>query len=232
MSDALNIEALRPLYAPWEEPNKHRSLRGSAEVAPGRRQSRCTLARYLRDEIAAWRHNAYIGASETTKTLLRHWFETAHPGGFRYYWCQREAIETIIWLHEVVRYRSLSSMMASLLEESLDSDLIETVTPEEDAWAKYCTKIATGGGKTKVMSLAIVWSYFHRLFEPDSDMAQHFVVIAPNLIVFERLREDFGDGRIFRADPLFPDVFRRRKDFPVRHPVTAEAAIRPSQTAV
>jgi len=204
MSDALNVEALRPLYAPWQEPNKHRSLRGSAEVVPGRRQSRCSLAKHLRHEVGAWRHNGYIGASETTKTLLRHWFETAHTGGFRYYWCQREAIETIIWLLEVVRYRSLSSMMASLLEESLDSDLIETVTPEEDAWAKYCTKIATGGGKTKVMSLAIVWSYFHRLFEPDSDMAQHFVVIAPNLIVFERLRDDFGDGRIFRADPLIP----------------------------
>jgi len=78
---------------------------------------------------------------------------------------------------------------------------------EEDAWSKYAFKIATGAGKTKVMSLAIVWSYFHSIRESDSDMAKHFVVIAPNLTVFERLKEDFGNGKIFHSsecDPLIP----------------------------
>jgi len=71
------------------------------------------------------------------------------------------------------------------------------ITEEEDAWSKYAFKVATGAGKTKIMSLAIVWSYFHSLRESDSDMAKHFAIIAPNLTVFERLKEDFADGRIF-----------------------------------
>lgn len=58
------------------------------------------------------------------------------------------------------------------------------------------------------MSLAIVWSYFHALRESDSPLARHFVVIAPNLTVFERLKEDFGNGRIFDHDPLIPVAWK------------------------
>ena len=64
--------------------------------------------------------------------------------------------------------------------------------------------MATGSGKTLAMSLCIVWSYFHALYEPDSPMATTFLVIAPNVIVFERLKSDFGDGATFRRDPLVP----------------------------
>lgn len=80
--------------------------------------------------------------------------------------------------------------------------------PEEDRWARYAFKLATGAGKTKVMSLAIVWSYFHALRETDSQLARHFVVIAPNLTVFERLTDDFGNGLIFDRDPLIPVAWR------------------------
>jgi type III restriction enzyme len=86
------------------------------------------------------------------------------------------------------------------------------ITEEEDAWSRYAFKLATGAGKTKVMSLAIVWSYFHALRESGSDMARHFVLIAPGLTVYERLKDDFrpGDGRsdIFDSDPLIPPEWR------------------------
>jgi len=65
--------------------------------------------------------------------------------------------------------------------------------------------MATGSGKTKVISLAIAWQYFQR--RPPSratTFARTFLVIAPNIIVFERLRLDFANGRIFRADPVIP----------------------------
>jgi type III restriction enzyme len=68
--------------------------------------------------------------------------------------------------------------------------------------------MATGSGKTKVMSLAIVWSYFHSLFEEGSTLARDFLIIAPNITVFERLKEDFGDGKIFESDPLIPAAWR------------------------
>ena len=62
------------------------------------------------------------------------------------------------------------------------------------------------------MSLAIVWSYFHALRETDSPMARHFVVIAPNITVFERLKDDFdpptGGPNIFETDPLIPPSWR------------------------
>ena len=75
-------------------------------------------------------------------------------------------------------------------------------------WSRYAFKVATGAGKTKIMSLAMVWSYFHHLRESDSPMTRHFVVVAPNLTVYERLKEDFGDGRIFDTDPLIPAEWR------------------------
>ena len=69
-----------------------------------------------------------------------------------------------------------------------------------------------GSRKTKVMSLAMVWSYFHALRESNSTMAKHFVVIAPNLTVFERLKMDFkpaqGGKDIFDNDPLIPVAWR------------------------
>jgi type III restriction enzyme len=86
------------------------------------------------------------------------------------------------------------------------------VDPEKDLWAKYAFKMATGAGKTKVMSLAIVWSYFHALRESESLMARHFVIIAPNITVFERLKEDFepptGGPNIFELDPLIPTAWK------------------------
>ena len=65
--------------------------------------------------------------------------------------------------------------------------------------------MATGTGKTKVMSLVLAWSYFHKLYEPGSDLARNFLVIAPNIIVLDRLYRDFGGLRIFFADPVLPD---------------------------
>ncbi len=101
--------------------------------------------------------------------------------------------------------------VAELLFEFGDNQLADLalgIPPEQDRWAKYCAKIATGAGKTKIMSLAIVWSYFHSLYEPNSDLARHFVIIAPNLTVYERLKDDFENCTIFYQDPLIPDEWR------------------------
>ena len=88
------------------------------------------------------------------------------------------------------------------------------IKPEEDRWLRGCCKVATGGGKTKVMSLAVVWSFFHSLYEDGSDLARHFVIIAPNLTVYERLKDDFENARIFHTDPLIPDEWKA--DFQVQ----------------
>jgi type III restriction enzyme len=218
-SPIINPSALEPLFAPHEEPNFHRvraEKQGEpAKVVKGRRPSPITVANNLRSFVKAWRESDYAGASDTTRELLFHWFERDHiietaaeeriP--FRYYFCQREAIESLIYLWEVRGLRSLSSIVSEFGGEDRETAALG-VNPDEDRWSRYAFKLATGTGKTKVMSLAIVWSYFHALRESDSFMARHFVVIAPNLTVFERLKEDFADGIIFDKDPLIPVAWR------------------------
>ncbi len=182
-----------------------------AKVVKGRRPSTISIAQNLRTFLKSWRESDYAGASDTTRELLYHWFEQDHivetPNGeplpFRYYFCQRESIETLIYLFEVRGIKNLSAAIAEFGGEDRETAALG-VNPDDDQWAKYAFKVATGAGKTKIMSLTVVWSYFHALRESDSPMTKHFVVIAPNLTVFERLKEDFGNGIIFDKDPLIP----------------------------
>ncbi len=219
----LNQSGLEPIFLPWQEPDKHRrpnpTSGGAAIIEMGRRTSKALLVPRIRYAVDDWRRGDYAGVSDTTRTLLDHWFRGEHPNGFRYHFCQREAIETFIWLYEVAQYRDLSSIYSSLWGEDADPLYEKQITAADDAWPRGVAKIATGGGKTKVMSLVMVWSYFHKRFEPNSEMATHFVAIAPNLIVFERLKDDFlaKDGRpsIFHSDPLLPPEWAGDWDVPV-----------------
>jgi len=214
-----NASALEPLFKPWEEPTLHRlpnPERGKpAIIAPGRRPSKVPLVRSIRAEVDGWRRGGYAGVSETSHTLLNYWFHNEHlvknESGemipFHYHWAQREAIETFIYLYELRRIRNVAELLFEFGDEQL-ADLALGIPPEQDRWGKYCAKIATGAGKTKIMTLAIVWSYFHSLYEPDSDLARHFVVIAPNLTVYERLKSDFENCAIFYNDPLIPEEWK------------------------
>lgn len=216
MGDSVfNLAALEPLFQPWEEPTLHRVKNPDAGqpaiVVKQRRPSPIAIVQNLRGEVRQWREAFYVGASDTTHQLLNYWFERPHrktmPDGdefeFRYYYCQREALETLVYLKEVRRIECLSQLIHDFGGAQRETAALG-VTEEEDAWSRYAFKLATGAGKTKVMSLAIVWSYFHALRESESDMARHFVLIAPNLTVYERLKEDFGGGKIFDDDPLIP----------------------------
>ena len=210
----LKLKAIEPLYASWEEPNAHRiraeGKDGVAQVEKGRRHSSIVISQNLRGAVHEWRDLSYYDLSETTSQLLEHWFGRSHRKEsedgdyeFRYYYCQREAIETLIYLKEVRNINSLSQLIAEFGGPDSETAALGVID-DEDAWNRNAFKMATGTGKTKVMSLAIVWSYFHALRESDSDMAKHFVVIAPNLTVFERLKDDFGNGKVFDEDPLIP----------------------------
>ena len=220
MPDAIiNPAALEPLFGPADIPTHHRVASktpdGPAEIVKGRRSSPVTIAQNIRRHVAEWREAQYGGASDTTIQLLNHWFHDDHwittlageDIPFSYYFCQREAIEALVYLYEVRGVRTLSGLVANF--GGADSETAALgVSPDDDRWTRYAFKIATGAGKTKIMSLAIVWSYFHALRETDSPMARHFAVIAPGVTVFERLKEDFGNGRIFNQDPLIPAAWR------------------------
>ena len=74
-------------------------------------------------------------------------------------------------------------------------------------------KLATGAGKTKVLSLLIAWSFFHKLYEPESALARNFLLVAPNIIVLDRLRADFDGLRIFFNDPILPENGHEGRDW-------------------
>ncbi len=165
------------------------------------------LVAELRKKVREWRNSRYEGASETTQALLRWWFETPHviKGGtdaafeFRYYFSQREAVETIVWLYEVAKARDKYDLIR------FDSSGAVSAGMFDETWTRYVAKMATGAGKTKVLSLILAWSYFHKLYKEGSELARNFLVIAPNIIVLDRLLADFNGLKIFFEDPVLPD---------------------------
>jgi type III restriction enzyme len=220
-----------------ERPTKYlRKTEGGEdfEVVEGRRPSRMLLVNKLREAVDAWRAADYEPASDTTKDLFRHWFSsTAASNGepFALYWGQREAIETLAYLIEVKRVRDVQPLIASyaeirrtsllpdgvVFETDMDANRVARVPTERGAeairlppedLARFACKMATGSGKTLVMALVIVWSYFHARREPDSPLSTNFLVLAPNVIVFERLRADFENAKVFRELPLVPPGWR------------------------
>ncbi len=165
------------------------------------------LVRKIREQVKTWRDDNYNGATETSKALLNWWFNNSHlqeqtdgtTSEFQYYFAQREAIETIIYLYDVVKVRDKFDLMR------FDSSGAVSASMFDEDWRRFVIKMATGTGKTKVMSLAIAWSFFHKLYEQDSELSRNFLVIAPNIIVLDRLYHDFQGLRIFFDDPVLPD---------------------------
>lgn len=165
------------------------------------------LVAELRQKVKAWRLAGYEGASETSKALLKWWFLTEHPteraGGetflFQYYFAQREAVETVIWLYEVAKARDKYDLIRYDASGAVSAGMFD-----ED-WTRYVIKMATGSGKTKVLSLILAWSFFHKLYEEESGLGRNFLVITPNIIVLDRIRADFDGLKIFFEDPVLPD---------------------------
>ncbi len=165
------------------------------------------LVAKIRGEVELWRKADYAGASATSRALLCWWFEKEHLienadgslSPFRYYFAQREAVETVIWLHDVRRVRDKFDLLRFDASGAVSHGMFS-----ED-WPRYVLKMATGAGKTKVLSLLIAWSFFHKLYEADSTLSRNFLVIAPNIIVLDRLRADFDGLRIFFNEPVLPE---------------------------
>jgi type III restriction enzyme len=161
----------------------------------------------IRLAVEKWRNNDYSGASETSKSLLNFWFNQEHISSqgngkttqFRFFFSQREAIESIIYLYEVAKAKDKYELL------KFDSSGRVSTGMFDEEWTRYVVKMATGAGKTKVMGLTLVWSYFHKLYENESTLSKDFLVIAPNIIVLNRLRKDFDGLKMFFEEPFLPD---------------------------
>jgi len=179
-----------------------------------REPSKCYLVNKLRDAVFSWRQQGYPGSTQTTKRLLQFWFEEDHlreeNEPFQFWFCQREAIETLIYIYEVLKKRKFID-----LAQEFGSGPIGLYHPEFDKYPLYAFKMATGSGKTFVMAFAIIWSYFNHTKENKQDYTSKFLLISPNLIVYERLKRDFEDGKIFKEYPFIPDEWKQDFDLKV-----------------
>lgn len=224
----------------WEKPTSFLVKEGDGWRIDdsGRRKSNLLLVNKLRAEVDSWRDKCYPGASEVTTDLFRYWFDEDHPiegysVPFRYHFCQREAIETLVYVVEILANRDIKELIdayaevfqADLLTKSIEFQTtidgrrqIRRYVPELEAAGvqdlplenlrRYAFRMATGSGKTWVIAMAIVWSYFHKKQVPDSNLSANFLIVAPNVIVYQRLEKDFASNRLFNEIPLVPPEWR------------------------
>lgn len=156
------------------------------------------LVHKIRLAVLKWRDNQYLGASKTSKSLLNFWFNCQHQNNFQFFFSQRESIESIIYLQEIAQAKDKYELMRFDSSNRISTGMFD------ENWTRYVVKMATGAGKTKVIGLTLVWCYFHKLYEKNSQLSQNFLVIAPNIIVLNRLLKDFAGLKMFLNEPFIP----------------------------
>jgi len=176
--------------------------------------SKAYLVNALRKAVYTWREQGYPGTTLTTKRLLQCWFEEDHlveKEPFKFWFCQREAIETLIYVYEVMKKRNFIEMA-----RDFGAGPIQGYDPSYDQYPLYAFKMATGSGKTYVMALSIVWQYFNHKKESKNDYASKYLLIAGEKnVIYDRLTRDFRDGKIFRELPLIPPEWQEEFDLKV-----------------
>ncbi|WP_319461255.1 DEAD/DEAH box helicase family protein [Micromonospora sp. RTP1Z1] len=143
------------------------------------------LVNDLRDRVRQWRADGYAGATTITRDLFRHWFDDDRvASATRPFFCQQEAVETIVFLVEAPDH----------LKVGVD------VPGSGEAYARWAVKMATGTGKTMVMALVTTWSGLNKAANrQDTRFADQILVIAPNITVRDRLARTGG------IDPTHPE---------------------------
>src|SRR5438132_6574373 len=131
------------------------------------------LVNQIRPRVRAWRKADYPGATGITKRLLQHWWDPEQrDSALRFFFCNLEAIETLVWL-----------------TEAPDADKVGIEIPGDGGkFTRLCSKLATGSGKTIVMAMLIAWQVLNKVtYSQDKRFAKNILVIAPGLTVKSRL---------------------------------------------
>ena len=128
----------------------------------------------IRERVDAWRAADYPGVTAVTRQLLEHWQDPQTSRQYAFYFCQIEAIETLIW-H---------------VEAPPDFKQGIAIPGDGGAWERLCNKMATGSGKTAVIAMIITWQVLNALTYPkrNKDFSRTVFIVAPGLTVKERLQ--------------------------------------------
>ena len=182
------------INSPYEEPARHwsyNSERRTFSLEEGRRPAGYVIAsessrsfddpghfveiplvNQIRPRVREWRENGYPGVTGITRRLLEHWMDPEEFDIRRFFFCQMEAVETLIWLVEA---------------PAADKVGIE-IPSDGGMFSRLCSKMATGSGKTIVMAMVIAWHVLNKVTYPqDKRFARNVLVVAPGLTVKNRL---------------------------------------------
>ncbi|MCG3150179.1 MAG: hypothetical protein PCFJNLEI_03659 [Verrucomicrobiae bacterium] len=131
------------------------------------------LVNLIRPRVQAWRVGGYAGVTGVTKRLLEHWNDPEQRESRRFFFCQLEAMETLIWL-----------------AEAPTSERVGIEVPSAGGqFSRWCCKMATGSGKTIVMAMLAAWQILNKVASPqDARFAKHIFIVAPGLTVRKRLQ--------------------------------------------
>jgi type III restriction enzyme len=180
--------------SPYQEPNnfwKYDRQTQLFELAQGRRPAGYVIAsgeskafddpgifveiplvNQIRKRVTDWRERGYPGVTSITKRLLEYWNDPEEFESRRFFFCQLEAMETLIWLTEAPA------------AERVGID----IPTDGGEFLRLCCKMATGTGKTIVMAMAMAWHILNKVTYPrDTRFARNVLIIAPGLTVKSRL---------------------------------------------
>jgi type III restriction enzyme len=141
------------------------------------------LVNQIRPRVKAWRENPgnpYAGVTGITKRLLEHWNNPEERHDRRLFFCQLEAIETLIWMTEAPPTETVGIDIPS----------------DGGEFNRLCCKMATGSGKTIVMAMLIAWQVLNKVTYPQNTrFSKNIFVVAPGLTVKNRLQVLIPSGR-------------------------------------
>ena len=164
----------------------------------------------LRGQVDAWRKlpnsNDWLVTPETAR-LLQHWRHYKF-NGVRPFFCQVEAVETVIWLTEVAPKRGKAG-------KGFTEHLANANAEANPELMRLALKLATGAGKTTVMAMLIAWQTVNAVQRPGSHFTRGFLVVAPGLTIKERLRvlqpndpDSYYSSRELVPTDMLPDIRR------------------------
>jgi len=190
------IERRRPaeFITPIPRPKKRRGREAASQLALNLDEGKglstseqqydaTSMINELRRHLDQWRSipnpNAWNVTPETAR-LLQHWrnhqFNSVRP-----FFCQIEAVETIIWFTEVAPNDKAGKRFLEYLENASND-----ANPE---LLRLALKLATGAGKTTVIAMLIAWQTINAVRHPNSKrFTRGFLVVAPGLTIKDRLR--------------------------------------------
>ena len=202
------------LNSPWQAPDRHwvgvgKQLTLTQGRRPAgyeifdtrnntRRVEPLELVNRVRERVDAWRAADYEGVTSVTRSLLEYWKDSTariHP----FYFCQIEAIETLVWWIEA--------------PQSFKQGIY--LPGDGGQWERVCSKMATGTGKTVVMGMIITWQALNALTYPkrNKDFSKGIFVVAPGLTVKERLQVLYPGtpGNVYDEFALCPSEALRQR---------------------